>query len=136
MDLVIKELKQLIPLKVFLGSKARKAVPGKSKQLLAAGASLFGELFLSLPLSVFLLYVHFLEEMKQEGEGGERNRQKERERERVRRGERGRRVYNLHQINVQIPPTPLNLQARLFHSWERADSGRIKRETHSKKLFQ
>lgn len=82
--MVIKELKQLIPLKVFLGSKARKAAPGKSKQLLAAGLSLFRELFLSLPLSLrILLYVHFLEEMKQEGEGGERNRQKERERERV-----------------------------------------------------
>lgn len=84
---------------------------------------------------MLLLYVHFLEEMKQEGEGGERNRQKEREREgeRVRRGERGRRLYNLHQINVQIPPTPLNLQARLFHSWERADSGRIKTERHRMK---
>lgn len=42
----------MIPLKVFLGSKARKAAQGKSKQLLAAGASLFRELFLSLPLSL------------------------------------------------------------------------------------
>lgn len=85
--MVINELKQLIPLKVFLGSKARKAAPGKSKQLLAAGAfPLQGAFSLSASLSPYFTLCS-LEEMKQEGEGGERNRQKEKEREGERESE-------------------------------------------------
>lgn len=84
MDLVIKELKQLIPLKVFLGSKARKAAPGKSKQLLAAGAfPLQGAFSLSASLSPYFT----LCSLSRRDEAGRRGRgEKQTERE----GERGR----------------------------------------------
>lgn len=72
---------------------------------------------LCLSLSVFYFMFTFLKRWsRKEREGRETDRKRGREREWVRRGERGRRMYNLHQINVQIPPTPLNLQARSFHS--------------------
>lgn len=67
-----------------MGAKQERQHQANPNSYWLLGLSLFRELFLSLPLSLrILLYVHFLEEMKQKGEGGERNRQKERERERV-----------------------------------------------------
>lgn len=63
-----------------MGAKQERQYQANPNSYWLLGLSLFRELFLSLPLSPYFT-LSSLEEMKQEGEGGERNRQKEKERE-------------------------------------------------------
>lgn len=102
-----------------MGAKQERQHQANPNSYWLLGLSLFRELFLSLPLSLrILLYVHFLEEMKQEGEGGERNRQKERERERV--SEKGGRegggcIIYIRLMFKSLPPPSICRQDCFTH---------------------
>jgi len=101
-----------------LGAKQERQRKANPNSYWLLGLPSSGSFFsLCLSLSVLLLYVHFLEEMKQEGEGGERNRQKEGER--GRESEKGREgggcIIYIRLMFKSLPPPSICRQDCFTH---------------------